>query len=71
MIGLCLMLFISWKLIELKTYEKDQFNYESILVEQDKEEEISLTEQIKKPPSPPPLPVQAPTVIDSIFLEAL
>lgn len=65
------MLFISWKLIELKTYEKDQFNYESILVEQDKEEEISLTEQIKTPPSPPPLTVQAPTVIDSIFLEAL
>ena len=65
------MLFISWKLIELKTYEKDQFNYESILVEQDKEEEISLTEQIKTPPPPPPLPVKAPTVIDSIFLEAL
>jgi protein TonB len=29
-IGLCLMLFVSWRLIELKTYEKDKFDYESI-----------------------------------------
>ena len=65
-IGLCLMLFISWRLIELKTYEKDQFDYESILVEQDEEEEIPLTEQIKTPPPLPPPPVQAPTEIEIV-----
>lgn len=63
-IGLCLMLFVSWRLIELKTYEKEQFDYESILVEQDEEEEIPLTEQIKTPPPPPPL--QAPTEIEIV-----
>jgi protein TonB len=57
------MLFVSWRLIELKTYEKDQFDYESILVEQDEEEEIPLTEQIKTPPPPP---VQAPTEIEIV-----
>ena len=51
-------------LIEFKTYEKDQFDYESILVEQDEEEEIPLTEQIKTLPPPPPAPVQAPTEIE-------
>ena len=65
-IGLCLMLFVSWRLIELKTYEKEQFDYESILVEQDEEEEIPLTEQIKTPPPPQPLPVQAPTEIEIV-----
>jgi protein TonB len=55
------MLFVSWRLIELKTYEKEQFDYESILVEQDEEEEIPLTEQIKTPP-----PVQAPTEIEIV-----
>lgn len=57
------MLFVSWWLIELKTYEKDQFDYELILVEQDEEEEIPLTEQIKTPPPPP---VQAPTEIEIV-----
>ena len=60
------MLFVSWRLIELKTYEKDQFDYESILVEQDEEEEIPLKEQIKTPPPPPPPPVQAPTEIEIV-----
>ena len=60
------MLFVSWRLIELKTYEKDQFDYESILVEQDEEEEIPLTEQIKTPPPPPPPPEQAPTEIEIV-----
>ncbi|MCH1432797.1 MAG: energy transducer TonB [Flavobacteriaceae bacterium] len=60
------MLFVSWRLIELKTYEKDKFDYESILVEQDEEEEIPLTEQIKTPPPPPPSPVQAPTEIEIV-----
>lgn len=60
------MLFVSWRLIEFKTYEKDQFDYESILVEQDEEEEIPLTEQIKTPPPPSPPPVQAPTEIEIV-----
>jgi protein TonB len=64
-IGLCLILFISWRLIELKSFEKTNFDYESILVEEEEEEEIPLTEQIKTPPPPPP-PVQAPTEIEIV-----
>jgi len=52
-------------LIELKSFEKTNFDYESILVEEEEEEEIPLTEQIKTPPPPPP-PVQAPTEIEIV-----
>ena len=51
-------------MIELKSFEKTNFDYESILVEEE-EEEILLTEQIKTPPPPPPT-VQAPTEIEIV-----
>ena len=62
-IGLCLILFISWRAIEWKSYEKDFFDYQSLDVQDEDNEEIPITEQIKTPPPPPP-PVQAPTEID-------
>lgn len=64
-IGLCLVLFITWRLIEWKTYEKSSFDYEALQVEDADDEEIPITEQIKTPPPPPP-PPSAPEVIEVV-----
>jgi len=61
--GLCLILFISWRAIEAKTYEA-QYDYESLNVDDDDDEEIPITEQLKTPPPPPPPP--APEIIDVV-----
>ena len=54
-IGLAFVLFFSWQAIEWKTYKKT-FDYEALDVDEDEDEEISITEQIKTPPQPPPAP---------------
>jgi protein TonB len=51
-IGLCLVLFVTWRLIERKTYEKNSFDYEALNVEDTDDEEIPITEQIKTPHRP-------------------
>ena len=51
-IGLCLVLFFSWQAIEWKTYKKT-FDYEALDVDDEEDEEIPITEQIKTPPPPP------------------
>ena len=61
--GLCLILFISWQAIEFKSYER-QYDLESLNVEDDDDEEIPITEQIKTPPPPPPPP--APEIIEVV-----
>jgi len=50
--GLCLMLFLTWRLLEWRTYK--QFNYEhsTIAVENLLELEIPVTEHIKALPPP-------------------
>ena len=66
-IGLCLILFISWQAIEWKTYEKSVFDYESLTVQEEEEEEIPIINQPDLPPPPPPPPVaQAPTEIENV-----
>ncbi|MBJ33455.1 MAG: energy transducer TonB, partial [Flavobacteriaceae bacterium] len=60
--GLCLVLFISWQAIEWKTYDKSMYGYEALNVDDDDDELIPLTEQIKTPPPPPPPP--APEIIE-------
>lgn len=52
-IGLSVILFISWQAIEWKTYDKSQYDYESLNVEDEDEEEIPITEQLKTPPPAP------------------
>ena len=54
-IGLAFVLFFSWQAIEWKTYKKT-FDYEALDVDEDEDEEIPITEQIKTPPPPPPAP---------------
>ena len=53
-ISLCLVLFLSWKLIEWKTYDKTNYGYEALNVDAEDDEDIPITEQIKTPPPPPP-----------------
>ena len=62
-IGLTFVTFITWQAIESKTYEKT-FDYEALNVEDDDDEDIPITEQIKTPPPPPPPP--APEVIEVV-----
>ena len=61
--GLCLVLLVSWQAIEFKSYER-QYDLESLNVEDDDDEEIPITEQIKTPPPPPPPP--APEIIERV-----
>ena len=55
-IGLCLVLFLSWKMVEYKSYEKESVDIGMLTVDDDDEEEVPLTEQLKTPPPPPPAP---------------
>jgi len=64
-IGLAAILFITWQAIEWKTYEKDLYGYEALDVEDDDDEDVPITEQIKTPPPPPP-PPPAPEVIEVV-----
>ena len=64
-IGLAFILLVSWQAIEWKTYKKT-YGYEALNVEEDDDEEIPMTEQIKTPPPPPPPPPPAPEVIEIV-----
>ena len=50
--GLCIVLLVSWRAIEAKTYET-KYGYESLNVDDDDDEEIPITEQLKTPPPAP------------------
>ncbi|NNK73094.1 MAG: energy transducer TonB, partial [Flavobacteriaceae bacterium] len=60
-IGLNIMLFFTYSALEMKTYERDQALLDIIQVEEELEEDIPITEQIKTPPPPPPM--AAPEII--------
>jgi protein TonB len=64
-IGLAVVLFISWQAIEWKTYKRT-YDYEALNVDDDDDEEIPITEQIKVPPPPPPPPPPAPVIIEIV-----
>ncbi|MBT6567787.1 MAG: energy transducer TonB [Flavobacteriaceae bacterium] len=63
--GLAFILLVSWQAIEWKTYEKSMYGYEALNVEDDDDEDVPITEQIKTPPPPPP-PPPAPEVIEVV-----
>lgn len=63
--GLTLVLFVSWRAIEWRQYDRSNFDYAALNVDEDDEEEIPITEQIKPPPPPPP-PPPAPEVIEIV-----
>ena len=64
-IGLVVILFISWRAIEWKTYDRSGYGYEALNIDDDDDEEIPITEQIKTPPPPPP-PPPAPEIIEVV-----
>ena len=61
-----MILFISWQAIEWKTYDKDLYGYEALNVDEEDDEDIPITEQLKTPPPPPPPPPPAPEVIEVV-----
>lgn len=66
LIGLVAILFISWRAIEWKKYDTSSSLQYTMNIEQEAEEEIPITEQVKTPPPPPP----APEVIEVVEDEA-
>ena len=63
-IGLCLSLLITWRALEWKTYD-EQNNFDFTLnVEDQLDEEVPMTEQLKTPPPPPP--PAAPEIIEVV-----
>jgi protein TonB len=63
-IGLSVILFLTWRAIEWKTYAT-VYGYEALNVDDDDDEDVPITEQIKVPPPPPP-PPPAPEVIEVV-----
>ena len=64
-IGLSIVLLITWRIIEWKTY-KNVYDYEALIVDDDDDEDVPITEQLKTPPPPPPPPPPAPEIIEVI-----
>ena len=62
--GLCLMLFVTWRALEMKTYEKQTYDFEEIIAQQEPEEDIPIVEMKNLPPPPPP--PAAPVLIEVI-----
>ena len=64
-IGLTLVLGVTWGAVEYKSYERkiDLTNGDMLI---DDEEDVPITEQLKTPPPPPPPPPPAPEVIEIV-----
>ena len=65
LIGLVLTLFLTWRLIELKTYESE-IELDRLDVTIDEEEDIPIIDMKITPPPPPPPPPVAPQVIEVV-----
>lgn len=65
LIGLVLVLFLTWRAIELKTYERD-IELDRLSVNTDDDEDVPITEMKLTPPPPPPPPPAAPQVIEIV-----
>ena len=65
LIGLVLVLFLTWRAIELRTYESE-IKLDYLSIQDDDEEEIPVTDLKTPPPPPPPPPPAAPQVIEVV-----
>ncbi|MBT5416609.1 MAG: energy transducer TonB [Cryomorphaceae bacterium] len=54
-IGLSMVLAITWGAVEYKTYDR-QLNFDGVNMLEDDEDDVPITEQLKTPPPPPPAP---------------
>jgi protein TonB len=64
-IGLVIMLFISWRAIEWKTYDREEIDVGVVDLDMLDEEDVPITEMQNQPPPPPP-PPPAPEVIEVV-----
>lgn len=64
-LGLILVLLITWRAIEWKTYDKDAVDTGQLDMDDLDDEEIPITEMQNTPPPPPP-PPPAPEVIEVV-----
>ena len=64
MVGLTVVLFTIWQLLEYKTYETENEFVQVLEVAEDIKEEVPVTEQIRT--APPPPPPSAPAVIEVV-----
>ncbi|MDG2371938.1 MAG: energy transducer TonB [Flavobacteriaceae bacterium] len=62
--GLAFILLFTWRAIEWKTYAT-VYDYEALSIDNEDDEDVPITEQIKTPPPPAP-PPPAPEVIEVV-----
>lgn len=67
-IGLTLVLFVTWRALEHKTYDTQDEIVQVFDVQEDLKEEVPITEALKTPPPPPP--PSAPELIEIVEDEA-
>ncbi|WP_053992950.1 energy transducer TonB [Mangrovimonas sp. TPBH4] len=65
-VGLALMLLLTNLAINYKTYDKAAIDIGQLTMDEELEEEIPITDQLKTPPPPPPPPPAAPEVIEVV-----
>ncbi len=65
-IGMILMLLITWRAIEWKTFERDDIDTGMVDMDAFEEEDVPVTELNTPPPPPPPPPPPAPEVIEVV-----
>lgn len=63
-IGLALVLFLTWRALEYKSYPEEEISLDIAVVVDDLKEEVPQTEAIKTPP--PPAPPAAPEIIEIV-----
>jgi len=63
LIGINLMLFLTWQGFEQKTYEKEAIKKEYIEIAQEIEEDIPIANLNTPPPPPPPVELATPEII--------
>ena len=64
-VGLALMLFLTYSILNWKTYDKSDIDIGKLNLDNELEEEIPIIEQVIPPPPPPPPPA-APEVIEVV-----
>jgi protein TonB len=63
-IGLTIVLFLTWRALEYKTYPDETETIDMVMAVDDLKEDVPITESIKTPPPPPP--PSAPEVIEVV-----
>src|SRR5210317_497207 len=65
-IGVIIMLFISWSLIEYKSYDSNLTKREVLKINDELIKDIPITEQLTLPPPPPPSISSIPDIIEIV-----